>query len=1159
MSLLGHTVDPTQIKARSDSARGYVDSDIPLLQALGIIIKENGIWKMNPRGAIKSKAEIAELLNWVASGKQKPVPAPVIKILCKKRAQVFDSIKSGVTSNGLRKVNNDLIAEIDGLLREEGKSCGSDTGSVITTTVPEKASAAKPGSCTTTVNCDTSAIVSLITKIQASIDTLNKKPDAANNPNVRVLTELIDRLIASVGVAIQNNNGTADTTLFASLHSIKKAIAELPDKIQFNLPPLPSENDDHRLIYDKLKEIMEHLINAPDVNTYTIVQQIKQTLDNLSATLAGSLSVIDASLAKIAESVGTDLAAKVEQIRAAILDGENADSIRELIAELRNYVGRRGANADVGTRLNEIMRTLQRIDTRGEGDKYDLDQQYAMLKELVKDIPALHTLVKSLPSADDLGTSHAAVMEQLETLRRSVERMGSRIPSDEVRQIREIVDSLQSRISHTLPSQIEDIQEVLANVGGVLQEMMQKMNTAPAAAAFDKVVTDVVEQIRPMVAGLDGLTGEIQGLRGNVGTLRNAQAATSEKLVTQTGQISALRDEISALRTEFRTAATNPKFDKLLQDRVSDLAESIEQLRRLITATLSDQDTFKPVLDAIKMQSNAIQRQINFLREKGDRNAFLRRYEEQAEALRKLQGELAAKISELDSSVRSRKALENEIAALRSELERVRNTNLAAARGRISELEAASAEQRRKEGELNAQISKLEADLAKHAGFETVLEEADAALARLRTEYSELERRRVALETRATSLEGQIATEKSERDAERIALNAELEKLRAAALKAAAEADAAKKAGTETAAAHAAELARLKTRIKELEARVSATTDYERVLDDLEQVKKQLAQCEAGRKELEARMASNLNAAERKAKADLEAAMKKCAAEAASRAAQYKSDLEAMQEEFNAARAQLDSEHKGEMEALRKECADIKATADAETAKQVAAAKAEAEDRIRIALEEKAAAEERARRCAEELLELQGKCAGSAAKIAEQEAQIQKLTSECDELKKKPVGPVVGKIVKPAAGVNIPKPELLSQKDLDVKLAHGMTKLYGGKPPTGLTTDLIEIASIMRSPSPSEQQDRLFFLLSSFMSIPLFAPAGTSVDPVSKSVTRWSKEAPFNSKMTQTIANELLKFVANKSNALEKNAWALRGYTRGRRNKFGRRTRKLRK
>ena len=79
------------------------------------------------------------------------------------------------------------------------------------------------------------------------------------------------------------------------------------------------------------------------------------------------------------------------------------------------------------------------------------------------------------------------------------------------------------------------------------------------------------------------------------------------------------------------------------------------------------------------------------------------------------------------------------------------------------------------------------------------------------------------------------------------------------------------------------------------------------------------------------------------------------------------------------------------------------------------------------------------------------------------------------------------------------------------------------------------------------------------MPIPLFEAARTSVDPVTKSVTRWNKEASFNTKMTQTIANELIKFVLSKSKPAEKNAWAVRGYTRARRNNFGRRSRKLRK
>jgi hypothetical protein len=117
MSLLGINIDPAHTKERLESPLGFVEetNDEALLKQLGAIVLEKGTWTPKYKGQ-----EVAELLNWIATGKPTGgLPTLAKRLLCLKREKLDRSKKDARSASYARASADKWIKEIDAIFSQE--------------------------------------------------------------------------------------------------------------------------------------------------------------------------------------------------------------------------------------------------------------------------------------------------------------------------------------------------------------------------------------------------------------------------------------------------------------------------------------------------------------------------------------------------------------------------------------------------------------------------------------------------------------------------------------------------------------------------------------------------------------------------------------------------------------------------------------------------------------------------------------------------------------------------------------------------------------------------------------------------------------------------------------------------------------------------------
>ena len=302
---MGHEVDKNPLiqKERQDSEYGFAESDIGLLKTLRILKFENGQLQVNKKLA-PSRNDILEFLHWTTGSRKAPLPPIARRILCLKRAIIMNSVRSVQTGNLQRTGENKQLEEIDALLRSDGvvnldgKTCATENSSFVggVPTVTTEPSTTTGTGCSTVVNCDSSAVTSLLEGIKASIDELKgKAPSGADASTAKLekLKEGIDALNTRVNDTASNDDKHAK--IMGMLEQIKALLATATtnaatDPTQFediaeNAINQANKNIDkaHATINEQLRIIDEKVttIGSDSKNTKTGVNTIKEDLEFL--------------------------------------------------------------------------------------------------------------------------------------------------------------------------------------------------------------------------------------------------------------------------------------------------------------------------------------------------------------------------------------------------------------------------------------------------------------------------------------------------------------------------------------------------------------------------------------------------------------------------------------------------------------------------------------------------------------------------------------------------------------------------------------------------------------------------------------------------------------------------------------------------------------
>ena len=106
--------DPKSVRDRAVDQRGYIDSDIPVLESFGIL--KNGA---SPEALNMSPDDYKTFIDWLQNGPARPVPSGVpMRVLCFYRENLKKSIDDFSTTEGDRLKQRNLVKMVDEMLRD---------------------------------------------------------------------------------------------------------------------------------------------------------------------------------------------------------------------------------------------------------------------------------------------------------------------------------------------------------------------------------------------------------------------------------------------------------------------------------------------------------------------------------------------------------------------------------------------------------------------------------------------------------------------------------------------------------------------------------------------------------------------------------------------------------------------------------------------------------------------------------------------------------------------------------------------------------------------------------------------------------------------------------------------------------------------------------
>jgi hypothetical protein len=450
-TLLGNTIanDPDTIKIRQASDLGYAPKDVEALIDFGILTRVNNT-PVNNKNLKLDPNQIRDFLNWIVSKRTPPYPPLVRKILCLKRARIVNSKGSVGTGNGLRTKETQMIAEIDTLLRDDGVTNPEDKMKCLTESAGKydsKAGAAaalanaKAGPtgatgatgptgptgpkgdslpinmkgpvgvpqgatgshCTTIVNCDSSAVIQEIKKVQ---DTLTSMMALLPVGSKTGKDEKSEGEAAEAGEAAETSEAGMNGESVDSTHSVSSDVRALEIKS----------------VLERLSEMESRLREV--ISESSVVQKAS---DAESAAENGDHAELKKLLLLILSKLDG-----VTPVEGATV-GEKVDKIKEFTR-----------NPDILVILKEIEKAVGKVSDDNEDSILALAKainvQLSIVKEAVGDRPAriIELLESTMPgvkeSVDKFEEKLNVIISGIGNIRRNISDLSGSLPDrfDEV-------------------------------------------------------------------------------------------------------------------------------------------------------------------------------------------------------------------------------------------------------------------------------------------------------------------------------------------------------------------------------------------------------------------------------------------------------------------------------------------------------------------------------------------------------------------------------------------------------------------------------------------------------------------------------------------------------------------------------------------------------
>jgi chromosome segregation ATPase len=1054
-SFLGHMIadDAASVLERSQSPTGFISSDIPLLEFMKVIDKKGGQQKLSKTLA-SSPQEIRDFLTWASGNKQRPLPPLARKILCLKRAIIKNSIASVGVSNQRRTGETKQLEEIDALLETDGakdldnadlcltegsKFTSYSTGGTIppspATPPPPPAPMSGPG-CQTQVTCDSSAMVALIEDIKAALERIESmgpisKQTPAQNTVTNTVTSFknipiahpvfteIKAQIQGLGEQIEKLSvaGSVANGMSVALKgpgSVRSVVSD-PGSIAKSAVEAAAKNDE-----EGVETFLGQLDDNIDIMKGFTDEQVgivKTRLAELRANKPAFAPQIDTIVRRI-ETVG-DVPSKVDlepvlnairEIRPSPATNAATNAIERLKtnlnpAELHTELGRVKTLLESHAEDPKQQTALDKIDellANADRSAANVTAQFGTLgtsiqeiKDLVGPIPTIQTLLSDIKTRVEDPADHSAISDQLSTVRTAVQGL-ERTP-EEISTILAKVSAIETQLGeHRQESTV--MSDALESIKLKLEDAIARIDGLPTN--FDSIVTNVIEQVKPLIdiakdAVLEQLRlikqdtelidMKVEALSKNTRNTKTGVDGLQEQLAQQSAMITEMRDELKGLRTNVTTTCSMGP----ISDQIAGLTANLEGLRALVEATKAHGDSFDPIFAGIQTSLSDIAGQIAALQATntgGRNNAVIAEKERYREQVEELQQKLANAQTASNGKNTEIRAKEAELAAAQEELSRARNES-PRNKGLISELQereraknARIAEAEQRIGTLTQELEQLRASCdAERAEAKAVIErltnEAEILKSRIQEKDDELAKAsaRVAELSAAESSLGALKEEKER-------LNGQIANLSSRA----AESETAK-ANLE---AKKAELASAQEKIRGLEISAMNTALIDAAEQEKRELASRLAECEASKRELEASVQSLT---------DRLAGRNTQSATNASTIEMLRSQLEKQTADAAASLADRNSKYRAELSELEKQ--------HASNIENVARTTVEDMTQQLDQLRQSASAADKKHKEEIEALKAQllkrGQNANGelASRIADKDKQIADLTRRCEELK----------------------------------------------------------------------------------------------------------------------------------------------------------------
>ena len=638
--LLGYDIasDAQSMTDRSESQKGYIQSDEGALTDLGILTRSKGMLSINPNINI-GKTEIAELLNWFAATPKYPLPPAVRKILCLKRARLLASDSSVGTSRSARTDQKKMIQRIDEMLKNDGMTdmaaatdplrCPIEGSKFVAAKLPPvmPPDTSKSGaSCHTEVKCDTNSILIVLESIRAKIDELHSMGSATAPLALPPANSTVTGAVAVPLLA----NGTSAPPANASAVPLPSVPPSAPTDAVAG--PLPSTEAvvANGAVANSVRESLTALKTLIETKTTEVLTQINEKSDRNGVVVGQARDTIvetirtDPRLEALQtrlEAISTALNTTLDEIRGQPAEYERI--VRGLVTDLRT---------DITSRLDTVLGEINSVKdvvrevcvpTNNDEALFAIREEIAQLRTDVRGsaagtqsmftmgITALYRTIQELRSFAE-GALNTAVpyANDIQIIRAAVERLGDLTGVDALRrQIVQLEEQIQGRDDHidniedqllfarTFMLRLESEKTRLKSCIAILTNANQQLRESSEAKE-----TRIAELMRTIEQLRDELEAAAEANRRALADLQRRLEAAEAESTRKDAMIAELRTEIQRLSGELQTRTR--EYEERIAQIQRDNLEEFSRLQNDCGENINDavEEERKKCIDSVRLK-----------------------------------------------------------------------------------------------------------------------------------------------------------------------------------------------------------------------------------------------------------------------------------------------------------------------------------------------------------------------------------------------------------------------------------------------------------------------------------------------------------------------------------------------------------------------------